>query len=122
MPSHVAIWIDHKEARIFHIHPDRITEATVEAPQPAHRKHTEGQGHPEDAKRFFGKVAGSLEGVDEILVVGPSTAKLQFIRYLHQHDHALEPKVVGIETVDHPTDGQLVAYAMKYFKRTDRMR
>jgi stalled ribosome rescue protein Dom34 len=123
MPSHVAIWIDHKEARIFHIHPDRITEVTVEAPAPVHRKHSDGHPtHPDDAKHFFGKVVGSVEGVDEILIVGPSTAKLEFMRYLREHAHALEPKVIGIETVDHPTDGQLVAYAMKYFKRSDRMR
>ena len=37
-------------------------------------------------------------------------------------DHALETKVVGIETVDHPSDGQLVAFAKKYFKRSDGMR
>jgi hypothetical protein len=41
---------------------------------------------------------------------------------VHQHDHALEAKVVGIETVDHPSDGQIVAFAKKYFKRADRMR
>ncbi len=123
MPSHVAVFIDHKEARVFHIHPDRVTEATVEAPEPMHRKHSEThKGNPEDAKRFFGKVAQSLDGVDEILVVGPSTAKLEFIRFLREHNSAIEPKVIGIETVDHPTDGQLVAYAMKYFKRADRMR
>ena len=30
-------------------------------------------------------------------------------------------KVIGIETVDHPGDGQLVAYARKYFVAKDRM-
>jgi hypothetical protein len=54
--------------------------------------------------------------------VGPSTAKLDLIRYVHQHEHALEPRVVGVETVDHPTDGQLIAYAKRYFERTDAMR
>jgi hypothetical protein len=38
-----------------------------------------------------------------------------------QDGHALEPRIVGIETVDHPTDGQLVAYAKKYFGMTDRV-
>ena len=59
---------------------------------------------------------------EEILVVGPSTAKLGLIRYLHKHAHELEPRVVGVESVDHPTDGQLVAYARKYFRKVDRMR
>jgi hypothetical protein len=37
----------------------------------------------------------------------------------HTEEHALG---FGVEAVDHPTDGQLIAYAEKYFKRTDPMR
>jgi hypothetical protein len=29
--------------------------------------------------------------------------------------------IVGVETVDHPSDGQLVARARHYFKAEDRM-
>jgi hypothetical protein len=29
--------------------------------------------------------------------------------------------IVGVETVDHPSDAQLVAYARHYFKAEDRM-
>jgi stalled ribosome rescue protein Dom34 len=127
MHKHVAIWIDHKEARIFHIHPDKSDEATVTAPlHHIHHRHPKGaegvKEHPDDVKRFFHEVGRALEGTEEILVVGPSTAKLEFLRYVHKHEHALEPRIVGIETVDHPTDGQLVAYAKKYFHRSDRMR
>jgi len=32
MSKHVTVWIDHKEARIFHIDPYTIDEATVLAP------------------------------------------------------------------------------------------
>jgi len=62
-----------------------------------------------------------LQGAHEILVVGPGSAKLELIRHIHKHDHVMEPKVMGVETVDHPSDGQLVAYARKYFKARDRM-
>jgi hypothetical protein len=41
---------------------------------------------------------------------------------LHEHDRALERKIVGIETVDHPTDGQIIAYAKKYFRLGERIR
>jgi stalled ribosome rescue protein Dom34 len=125
MSKHVAIWIDHKEARVFHVDPHEIEKLTVAAPHHVHNKHPRGpegaKEHPDDAQRFFHEVARSLEGAEQILVVGPSTAKLEFLRHVHKHDHALEPKIVGIETVDHPTDGQLVAYAKQYFNRTDRM-
>jgi hypothetical protein len=41
--------------------------------------------------------------------------KLLFLRYLHKSDPALEARIVGLETVDHPTDRQIVAYVRQYF-------
>jgi stalled ribosome rescue protein Dom34 len=62
-----------------------------------------------------------LEGAREILVVGPGTAKLELIKYIHRHHRDLEARVVGVETVDHPSDGQLLGYARHYFEAKDRM-
>jgi hypothetical protein len=53
--------------------------------------------------------------------VGPSSAKLELFRYVHEHEHQLEPKVVGIETLDHLTDREIVAFARKCFARSDQM-
>jgi stalled ribosome rescue protein Dom34 len=126
MNKHAAVWIDHKEARIFHIHPDRVEEATIEAPKHDIHKHPNGaegiRERPDDAKRFFHEVARSLATTDSLLIVGPSTAKLEFLRYVHEHDRPLERKIVGIETVDHPTDGQIIAYTRKYFGLGERIR
>jgi stalled ribosome rescue protein Dom34 len=127
MTSQYSVWIDHKEARIFQIQPDTTDATTVHAGlKSTHHRHpkgaAEGKDHPEDAKRFFQEVAGVLEGAQEILVLGPSTAKLELSRYLHKHAPKLEARIVGIETVDHPSDGQVVAYAKKYFDRSDRQR
>jgi len=125
MPTHAAVWIDHKEARVFHVHPERSDETTVLAPQHHIHRHSKRRGdakeHPDDARRFFGEVAGTLDGVDALLIVGPSSAKLEFFRYLHEHDRRLESKVVGVESADHPTDGEIVARAKSYFKASDRM-
>lgn len=124
--KHATVWIDHKEARIFHLYPDRVMESTVNAPEHDIHKHPKGaegvRERPNDAARFFHDVVRSLEATDAVLIVGPSTAKLEFFRYLHKHHEALEKKIVAIETVDHPTDGQLIAYAKKYFKLGERIR
>jgi hypothetical protein len=118
--THAVVWISHREARVLYVQPDKFDELTVATPQHLHRRHPKGEDgakeHPDDAKRFFHEVSRSLEGIDGVLVVGPSTAKLEFIRYAHKHDHPLEAKIVGIETVDHPTDRQLAAHARAYFK------
>lgn len=119
MPTHAVTWIDHKEARIFHLHPDSTEETTVLAPQ--HHVHKnplgpgKGTGNAEDARRFFKEVARTLEGADALLIVGPASAKLEFFRYLHEHDRRLEAKVIGVESADHPTDGEIVARAKASF-------
>jgi stalled ribosome rescue protein Dom34 len=120
---HAAVWIDHSEAKIFHIEGESFDPATV---QPRHhvRRHpttTAEHARPADAAHFFHEVAHALADAEEILVVGPGTAKLELIKHVHNHDHALEPKIVGVETVDHPTDGQLLAYVRRYFHAKDRM-
>jgi stalled ribosome rescue protein Dom34 len=126
MPTHAVIWIDHHEARIFHVHPDATDAATVLSPQHQLHRHPKGRGeateHPDDAHRFFAEVAKSLADVDALLIVGPSSAKLEFFNYLHEHDRKLESKVVGVESADHPTDGEIVARAKESFAASDRMR
>lgn len=121
---HVAVWIDHQEARIFHVDAESFDEKTVHAPTRHLHKHPKGataeHNHPDDAHHFFKAVAHELEGAERVLIVGPSTAKLQFLRYAAKQDHGLEPRIVGIETVDHPTDRQLVAYAKHYFAEDDQ--
>jgi hypothetical protein len=57
----------------------------------------------------------------EILIVGPSTAKIAFKKHLHRRQPALAKKVVAVETLNHPSEGELLAYARKYFKAVDQM-
>jgi stalled ribosome rescue protein Dom34 len=125
MPTHAVIWIDHSEARIAHVHPEAADETTILAPQHHIHRHPKGRGeareHPDDAHRFFAEVAKALAGVDAILIVGPSSAKFEFFKYVHQHERGLEPKIVGIESADHPTDGEIVTRARTYFRASDRM-
>jgi hypothetical protein len=121
--AHAAVWIDHHEARIFHVDLDTFDESKLHAPTHHVHRHPKGLGeprpHPLDAAHFFGEVAKALASADQILVLGPSSAKLELVKYVHEHARALVPKIVGLETVDHPTDPQLVAYVKHYFKVSD---
>jgi stalled ribosome rescue protein Dom34 len=119
---HAALWIDHQQAKIFHVDLEGFDERSVQSPHHhvhRHPKSGDTHQHPDDAVHFFGDVAKALADVEQVLVLGPSTAKLQFIRYLHAHDRALEAKVVGVESSDHPTDGQLLAHVKQYFHVKD---
>ena len=125
MVTHVVVWIDHKEAHVFHVHQRTSDEITVLAPQHRIHRHPKGRGeprqHPDDAHRFFAQVARLLDGADAILITGPSDAKLELSQYLNEHAAAIASRVVGVESADHPTGGQIVASARRYFVATDRM-
>ena len=121
--THAAVWIDHHEARIFHVDLDTFDESKLRAPTHHVHRHPKGQGepreHPQDAVHFFGEVSKALASAEQILVLGPSSAKLELVKYVHDHARPLVPKIVGLETVDHPTDAQLVAYVKQYFHVSD---
>src|SRR5258708_35439410 len=108
-----AVWSDHQEAHVFRVTAGSFDESVVEAPTHHTHRHPKGptaeHHHPDDMHRFFADVAKALGSAERILVMGPSTAKLQFLRYLREHTPVLEPRAVGIETVDHPTDRQIIS-------------
>ena len=122
---HVAVWIDHNEARVYHLDEESFTETTLRAPKHHVHKHPKGtaweKSHPADLVKYFHGVAEALTDAGEILIVGPAKAKLEFMRHVREHHPAMEKKVVGIETADHPTDGEMVKHARAYFKAADRM-
>jgi stalled ribosome rescue protein Dom34 len=122
--AYAAVWVDHREARVFRLGSHPIDKVTVRTAQHLHRRHPKGESgakeHPDDATRFFHELAKSLDGYHHILIVGPSSAKLDFVRYVHDHDRALEVRIDGVETVDHPTDGQVAAFGTRYFKLDDQ--
>jgi stalled ribosome rescue protein Dom34 len=122
---HAVVWLDHSEAHVMHIAPDDVEASIVRPKHPHSHVHAKsgvvGSGKAAEDKQYFHAVAEALKGAEEILVVGPAQAKLQLIKHLHSHDPQVGNKVVGVESIDHPTDAQLVAYARKYFITKDPM-
>jgi len=122
---HAVVWLDHAAARIFSFNPTDVSDVHFHSHPPHrqvhHKSGTIGAGKSNEDSDYFHGIAKALDEAGEVLVVGPSIAKLHLIRYLHRHDPALEAKIVGVETIDHPTDHQIVAYARQYFRAADRM-
>jgi hypothetical protein len=119
MPSHAVVWIDHKQARVFHLDEETAHETTVLSPEHRIHRHPKGRGeareHPDDGHRFLAGVARTLDGVDAVLIVGPSSAKLELAKHLRAHGSAPESRTIDVETADHPTDGELVARGRRHF-------
>ncbi len=122
---HAVVWLDHSEAHVIHVSPEDIEKSVVHPSRPHAKLHsrsgTLGDGRAPEDKTYYHAIVQALAGAQEILVVGPAQAKLQLIKHIHAHDPSVADKVIGVETVDHPTDAQLVAYARHYFTVKDRM-
>jgi hypothetical protein len=122
---HAVIWIDHHEARVFHFSPTDVERLVLHPDHPTrhihHKANSIGSGHAVEDHAFLQGVAQSIADAGAVLITGPANAKTELVKHIHQHDPKLMKAIVGVETVDHPSDGELVAYARKYFKIEDRM-
>ena len=122
---HAIVWLDHHQAHVMHISPDDVEKSVVHPANPHlnlhHKSGAIGSGKQQQDQAYYHAIVEALAGAHEILVVGPAQAKLQLIKHIHHHDHSMADKVVGVETVDHPSDAQLVAHARSYFVAKDRM-
>lgn len=121
--QHALVFIDHDHAKVFLV--DRADPLGASLKQQAH--HKTSTKHKTDGKaqhdhHLFDEVIKAMHGIEEILVVGPGTAKSELVHHIEKTARHLQPKLVGVEAVDHPTDAQLVALAKKKFKNIDLWR
>jgi len=123
--SHAVVWMDFKEAHIFRFGLKDVEKRRVRAHNPWRKVHHKagsiGDGHAHNDKAFFDEIAAALDGVTEWLLAGPGTAKNDLLRHVDEHHRALKQRLVGVEPMDHPTDGELVDQARTFFKAFDKL-
>lgn len=115
---HAVVQIDHDTARVLQFDADdfRLRKITV------HRHDTAWHAsdvHP--TLEFFADVCDSLDDVSMVLVAGGHASLANLRRYVEKHQRALRAKIIGWETIDHATEGQLLALARRYFTAHERM-
>lgn len=113
-----AVWLDREHAKIFAFSAGESKPEIrkVKAHVPNHHTHRL-EGDEKESGKFYHEVAQQLVDADMILVMGPGVAKHHFRTHLMEHHPNLSRRVVGVETVDHPTEPQLAACASRYFTR-----
>lgn len=124
MQPHAIVWLDHRTARVIRFSRDtsEITEIHGHQEGKLHRKSgPRGSGHMPDDVAFFDEVAAALEVVPEVIVAGPGTAKKAFEAHVAERHPDLARRIVASETMDHPTDGELLAHARTSFHRIDQL-
>ena len=122
---HVLVWIDHREAKVFQFNATDSERTNVRSEHPHqhihHHANARGSGHAPLDKAFLAHVAAAIAHAGAILIAGPAGAKTELAQYLKDTHPELARKVSAVEPLDHPTDGELLALARKFFKADDRM-
>ena len=115
---HAVVFVDHHCARIVQFGSERTHEKKVNA-----HLHLRGQDERNERSKheFLGKVCDGLMGVEDVLVVGGQTAISGFRHYAQKHRPEIATHVAGYETVDHPSDNELVAFARHWFTHYNQM-
>ena len=115
---HAVVQIDHQTAQILQFDAEHVQAQKIKS----HSHHTKQHGSAVRTEHeFFGEVCDALAGIPEVLLVRNRTALADFRHYVDKHRPQVAGQIVGSETVDHPTEGQLIAFARQYFVKYDRM-
>ena len=109
---HAVVLIDHHSADVLQFDADQVQAHKVKSHEHDTRQHNSGVRTEHE---FFGQVCDALSGITEVLVTGAHTAQSDFRHYVEKHRPTLSKQIVGWETVDHPSEAQLVALARKFF-------
>ncbi len=112
------ITIDHHQAVIISLADESHTVKNVRL----HSHETPQHGAAvRDQHEFYAEVADSLKGLSALLIAGHRTGLDDFKHYVDKHRPALAELIIGYETIDSPTEGQLVALARDAFEKHERL-
>jgi len=110
--SHAVAWIDHHTAHVLQIDAEKVLDQKVNE----HVHYTRQHGsNVRTEHEFFAEVCDALEGIPSVLVAGSHTAQADFRHYVEKHRPAVATQIAGWQTVDHPTEGQIVKMAREFF-------
>ena len=122
---HAVVWIDHREARVFHFDVTDTERVVILPDNPTrhlhHKAKTIGSGNAAEDQDFYHAVTEAIADAGAVLITGPANAKTELVKHIESRHPGLVAKIAGVETVDHPTDGELVAMARKFFKADHQM-
>ncbi|MEO7245328.1 MAG: hypothetical protein ABIX12_09300 [Rubrivivax sp.] len=115
---HAIVWLDHRSARVLQFDAEHVASERIKA----HTHHTRQHGSEVRSEHeFYGEVCEAMKDIEEVVVVGSSTAQADFKHYIEKHRPLVAKNVVGYESGDRPGDPQLVALARQYFAKRERM-
>ena len=119
---HAVVWLDFHQAKIFLMEAQDIAAGRVRADTPHrqihHKAQVRGSGHVRDDRTYFEAILAAVEEADSWVIAGPGGTKKDLEKYLDGHGEELKKKLVGVEAMDHPTEGELLKQAGRLLAST----
>ncbi|MEP7156656.1 MAG: hypothetical protein ABI905_12835 [Betaproteobacteria bacterium] len=110
--NHAVAWINHHSAQVLQIDAGQAIDQKIS--EHAHNTRQHGSDVRSEHE-FFAEVCDALAGIKSVLVAGSHTAQADFRHYVEKHRPIVAAQISGWQTVDHPTEGELVKMAREYF-------
>lgn len=121
---HAVVWIDHRVAHIYGFGYTGTSQELIKSQGPHHIHHkagSVGSGHERDKPSYFREIAAKLADAGTVLIVGPAETKTELKTFLLAQAPAIAEKVAGVEPLEDESEGEIIAFARKFFIRNDRM-
>jgi stalled ribosome rescue protein Dom34 len=119
---HALVWLDFHQAKIFLMEAQDIAAGRVRADTPHrqihHKAQVRGSGHVRDDRTYFEAILAAVDEADSWVIAGPGGTKKDLEKYLDGHGEELKKKLAGVESMDHPTEGELLKQAGKLLAST----
>ena len=116
--SRAAVLIDHHHALVVQFDAQQSQSTHVHDHVHDTRQH---RSAVRTEHEFFADVCDALTHVSEILIAGSHLAQSDFRHFVEKHRPQVARQITGWETVDHRTEGELLALARKFFLAHDRL-
>jgi stalled ribosome rescue protein Dom34 len=125
MKRQVGVWIDHREAVIVMLTDEGEQTTRITSQMEKHVRFASGSSEDGSAEStrdrqfashldaYYDKVIASIRAAESILIFGPGEAKGELEKRLENKE--LGGRIVGIETADKMTDGQIAARVRQHF-------
>ena len=102
---HAAVWLNADEAHIYRFGAGEVEKRDVKAG---------GDGGVRDDRAYFEAILAELTEVQGWMIAGPTGPLNDFEKYVRVgHAEELGGKLLGVEVMDHPRDGELLRHARK---------
>lgn len=122
---HAIVWIDHDEAHVIQFDSEISEELTLRSKHRSgnlhHKRGQVGSGKEPEDQHYFVAVENALAGAAEILIVGPANERIELQKHMEVHSKEVFSRIVGVQPVDHPSDGELLKLARRFFRAADRL-